>query len=609
MFFKKENFFNRNSKNNKSNKLNHLKKYNVYIKHYKYLNNNQKITKLHTKKYYNLKKKFNIKSNLTSNYKYITKKLMYIFKKATKEGTLKILNWKEKLVKFNFFYNENLKDRKVYEFWNMKPSYLKYIYSKINRKHEYKNIYNLCYRSLLVYPYIIKVKPYTIIIRNFFVKNFLLIFEWKSKINKNIIIAKTAIRFNKILKFKFFKNINYNYNNIYKKLSIFKMNINKINKSFRINSKTFINKKIKYLFWKHENWIWRYRNNWVFTNLRKDFSLNYQYFLLKMFKSRILKKFNYNQLPSEIFIEKFENILYKKLIYYKNKYIILKNKYRKSYSNKANKIMFYKYKSLITSKLSLKVYKFYSNMYYLYYYWFILLLQKIYEYINKIMFNLYLNFLHISNYDNINTNYCFVLFFNKLKQLDNLNILNIDSKIIYIFKHIYRNNIYMNKLFKFDFYIQRKEIINSLNRITSNKYKFNFFKNLQYIYTTNIFNVINNNKINLLLDYVQDNIYMINICFKKYYIQTSRAINYNLNEKINKVSKYMYNDEFINLNKYNLNNSDFLNINIKNIYLDNIHWNKINYNQNNLGYILNLNDLCYKNYEININEDKRFYYI
>lgn len=54
--------------------------------------------------------------------------------------------------------------------------------------------------------------------------------------------------------------------------------------------------------------------------------------------------------------------------------------------------MFYKYKSLITNKFSLKVYKFYSNMYYLYYYWFILLLQKIYEYINKIMFNLYINF-------------------------------------------------------------------------------------------------------------------------------------------------------------------------------------------------------------------------
>lgn len=87
-----------------------------------------------------------------------------------------------------------------------------------------------------------------------------------------------------------------------------------------------------------------------------------------MFKSKILKKFNYYQLPSEIFIEKFENILYKKIIYFQNKYIFLYNIYKKSYSNKANKVMFYKYKSLITNKLSLKVYKFYSNMYYLYYY-------------------------------------------------------------------------------------------------------------------------------------------------------------------------------------------------------------------------------------------------
>jgi hypothetical protein len=89
--------------------------------------------------------------------------------------------------------------------------------------------------------------------------------------------------------------------------------------------------------------------------------------LLKIFKTRILKKFNYFQLPSEIFIEKFQNILYKKIIYYKNKYIFFKNRF-KNYSNKANKIMFYKYKSLITNKISLKVYKFYSNMYYLYYY-------------------------------------------------------------------------------------------------------------------------------------------------------------------------------------------------------------------------------------------------
>lgn len=187
------------------------------------------------------------------------------------------------------------------------------------------------------------------------------------------------------------------------------------------------------------------------------------------------------------------------------------------------------------------------------------------------MFNLYLNFLHISNYNNIKINYCFILFFNKFKTTEKLNILNIDSKIIYIFRNIYQNNIYMNKLFKFNFNIQRKDILSNLKKIKNSKYKFNFFKNLQYIYTTNIYNIINNNKINLLLDYVQDNLYIINISFKKYYIQTNRIINYNLNEKINKVSKYIYNDHYINLNKYNFNNTDFLNINVKDVYLDNIH--------------------------------------
>jgi hypothetical protein len=187
------------------------------------------------------------------------------------------------------------------------------------------------------------------------------------------------------------------------------------------------------------------------------------------------------------------------------------------------------------------------------------------------MFNLYINFLHISNFDNININYCSILFFNKLKNIKNVNILNIDSKIIYIFKNIYINNLYLNKLYIYDFYIQRKEIIKNIKKIKLTKYNFIFFKNLQYIYTTNIFNIIKNNKIILLLDYVQNNLYTININFKKYYIQTYRSINYNLNEKINKINKYIDNEELINLNKYNLNNNDFLNINIKNVYLDNIH--------------------------------------
>ena len=187
------------------------------------------------------------------------------------------------------------------------------------------------------------------------------------------------------------------------------------------------------------------------------------------------------------------------------------------------------------------------------------------------MFNLYLNFLHISNYNNINSNYCFALFMNKYQNIKNLNILNIDSKIISIYKKLNLNNIYMNKLYKYDYNIQRNEAINVLNKITSSRYNFSLFKNLQYIYTGKIFNIVKNNKINLLLDYVQDNLYMIHLCFKKYYIQTNRNINYNLNERISKVNKYIYNDELINLNKYSLNNHDFINIDVNKVYLDNIH--------------------------------------
>lgn len=609
MFFKKDKYFNKNWKVKKDKRNNNLKKNNVYIKHYKFLKDNINVTNIFIKQYNKLKRKLNLKNKLTLNYKYITKKIMYIFKKPTREGKLKILNWRRKSIRFNFFYNKNIKDNKVYEFWNMNPSYIKYVYSKINRKHEFKDVYNLSYRSLIVFPYTIKVKPYTIIIKNLFIKRFLLIFEWKNKINKNLIVAKIAKKFNKILKFKLVKNIKYNSNNIYNKL--FNMNIHSyIIRSYRPQFKIVAQNKIKYLFWVYENWLWRYRNNWVFTNSRREFSLNYQYYLLKIFKTRIVNKFNYIHLPCNIFIEKFENILYKKIIYLKKNVLLKLNNIKKFKINnyKFNRNKNYKYKDIYNNKYSLKTYKFYTNMYYIYYYWFILLLQKLYIYTNKIMFNMYLKFLYLSNYDNININYSFILF-NNIKNLKNINILNIDSKIIMVHKKLNLNNIYTNRLYSFNYNIKRIDFISNLNKIVNNKNIFNYFKNLQYVYTKNIFNIIKNNKITLLLDYFQDSYYTISLCFKKYYIKTQRSIDFSLNERISKVNKFTYNQEYINLNKYNLNNQDIINIDVNKVYLDNINWFKINYNIDSLGYSLNINDLCYKNYDINIYEDKRFYYI
>lgn len=611
MFLKKDKYLNKNWKNKKNYKFNNFKKNNIYIKHYNFLNNNENITNLYLNKYKFVKKKLNLKNKLTKNYKFLTKKIMYIFKNPIKGGLLKILNWKEKSIKFNFFFNKNIEDKDVYEFWNMNPCYLKYVYSKVNRKHELKNVYNLSYKSLLLFPYLIKVKPYTIIIKNFFIKKFLLIFEWKNKINKNIIIVKIINKFNKILKFKLVKSINYNYNSIYNKLSNFKIYRNKNFRYFRINSKIVILKKIKYLFWVYENWLWRYRNNWVFVKSRREFSLNYQYFLLKIFKTRILNKFNYFQLPSDIFIEKFENILYKKIIYLKKKFILKINNLStfKVRNYKVNRNLIFKYKNVYSNKFTLKTYKFYTNMYYIYFYWFIILLEKIYEYINKIMFSLYLNFLYLSNYNNININYSFILFNNNINNIKNLNIVNLDSKFILAHRNININNIYTNNFYVFNFNFKRKDLLLHLNKIMNNKNIFNYFKNLQYIYTNNLFNIIKNNNIKFLVDYFQDNLYIINLSFKRFYIETFRALDYNLNNRISQLNKYLNNENYINLNKYNLNNQDFINLNIHNIYLDNINWFKINYNIDNLGYNLNINDLCYKNYDINIYEDKRIYYI
>lgn len=53
----------------------------------------------------------------------------------------------------------------------------------------------------------------------------------------------------------------------------------------------------------------------------------------------------------------------------------------------------------------------------------------------------------------------FYFIFNKLKNIKNVNILNIDSKIIYIFKNIYINNLYLNKLYIYDFIYKEKKLL------------------------------------------------------------------------------------------------------------------------------------------------------
>jgi hypothetical protein len=590
---------------NKNNKFNLTKKF-VYIKFYKYLNEIKNLTKSYCKKYDSLKKKLNLNRKKKIVYH---KKAIYYHKNALEGGILKILNWKEKKDLFNFRYSENFKDKEIYEFWNLESSYFKNIYSLINRKHPYKHIYNLAYRALLIFPFSIKVKPYTVILKNYFIKNFLFIFEWRSKLKKDAIILKIIKKYNKIIKYKFIKILNFNSFEIFKRLYINKFK--RIYKDNSLNIISLLKIKIKYLYWKCENWLWRYRNNWKFTIEHKEISLNYQYYLLKAFKLNVLKKYKLHTLPKKVFIEKFFNLIFLKLLKKRKN----NNLIRKFFSFKYNKLKFFKFKNYYLKNNTKILNNFlFSKMYSLYYYWLLFIISKIYNYLNKIIFNSYVNFLYITDNLNLNKNFSFLFFNNLYKNLINKGYkmkLNIESNIGRIYLILNLNRFYLNKYY-IPYNYTRPDIITYFNRNNNTRLDTLFFKNLQLVYTSKFHNIVENN-CKFLLDYIDNYQYSIFISFKKYIIQTNRFINFNLYRKINKLilkNRDINDESNINIsNNIYVSNLEFLKISHDNLNLDKIKFRKMSFNHKVLGFNSNINDICYKNFELFESDDKRFYYI
>lgn len=479
------------------------KKY-KYINFFNYLNSIKKRTKNYfinfnkLKYFYNPKKKKNIKLN--------KKAIFYSLKKNG--GYLKINDWKKKVIYYNFFFQSFINDNKIYNFWNMKFSYYKYIYSKINIKHPNKYVYDLSNRSLLIYPFSIKIKPYTILLKNYFFKNNLIIYEWSNFFSKKLFLVKIAKKYYK------FKNKNKIINKIkFNKIVYFtKFNSRKYNISVIDN----LRNKIKFLFWRSNNWLWRYRNNWIFLTLHKNLTFNYQHYLLKKFKINFFNKYKLYKLPKNVFLEKF----FKKP---NNKVKI----FRKN---------LYRFKDLYLSKKVNKM--IYNKLYKLYNYWFLYLFNKLYNIINKLYFGIFFNFCYLKKqkekiYSLINLNYKNFLFsLNKIKN----NLFN------YLLKH--KNN----KIF----------IFKNLEKINNN---LTYFKNINnYDMITNFFNEYN---------------YNIIINFKKSITQTSRFINFYLSKKINHLNLDNIEFTFLEINQYLLNLSKIkfykINLNHKNLgYISNI---------------------------------------
>jgi hypothetical protein len=90
--------------------------------------------------------------------------------------------------------------------------------------------------------------------------------------------------------------------------------------------------------------------------------------------------------------------------------------------------------------------------------------------------------------------------------------------------------------------------------------------------------------------------YSIIINFRKSIIQTSRFINFYLSKKINNLNLDNEVFTFLETNQYLLN-------------LNKVKFNKINLNHKNLGYVNNIKDIVYKNYELIENNNKKLYYI
>lgn len=599
------------SKNNENHKF-------VYIKFFKYLKSIEKLTNYFCLKYDKLKKRINRnkKKKIIFN-----KKIIYFFKNALEGGILKFKFWKVKTEDFIFQINESVNDIDIYEFWNMAPSELKNIYSRIYRNHPYTHIYNLAYRSILIYPYSIKVKPYTIIIRNFFKKRFLYIFEWKNKNEKDFILLKIIKKSKKIFKVKkkVIKILNFNRIESIKRLMIINFNYSYIKPKSNmdlINIRDLTRKRIKFLFWKCENWLWRYRNNFQFSTLRWEFSLNYQYFLLKLFKFNISRINKFLIKPYKFFLKKFMKVIIKKLLK-KSKNLVRALKYFKikkkkkilKFKSKRFKLLKYKYKDFIIKLNKKSPINFFLKIYNLYFYWLIFLMQKFYFFLNQFMFNMYLNFLFLGGFLDLKVNS--ILLFNNNKA----NFVNIHY---YSNMEEYMSNFYFwlnHKKFYFpDYYYLNNDnnlildFVTYFNKVKITQLNCLYLKNLQLVYLNNIYKRVSKDFI-YLLDYSDENVYSVYLNFKKFIIQTNRFINYRL---YNRIMRSPLKKNMININiadHININHMNFLDINLENIDIDKIKFRKMHYNPKLVGIDYNINDICYKNYELFRGDDKRFYYI
>lgn len=583
------------------------------IRYYHILFKNRALIMKNIANYMNLRKEW----NKNTKYRYIfPRKFKFTFNRERLLGILKIPGWKKKTRNFHFLLNENQNDVRLYDFWDLQPSYLKYVYSKINRMHPYKQIYNLAYRAVLLYPYSLIIKPYTIILKNYNFDKFFLILEWSNKFDKLRIIMKII-----------YKRIKYKNRERYSILDNFhkKINEHKTNNilynilyggfyqsslSFSIRNYFLVNydnyysnkldviltrKRIRDLWWYWENWLWRLRANWKFVKVHKyKYSKKFKNLLLDKVKLIIENRNYFEKLPVDIFMERFSKIFVKELFSWK--FINLSNRLRNNghrfVSSYNDKNRFFKSRGLFMKKFSLNITSFYSRLYYIYFFWVIFFISKMYIYINKIVFNLWMRFLNITSflyridnlYDfftlniftkNILNNYCFFNYESYFLK-GAIKMVNYFHVFEYYYKYSYNNSLYKKSYYNFrDSSLIRNDYLSYFPLYFYNFCNINYL-NL-YTYYFRCSRTHKNQNFYSVFDYFEINNYTIINNFKDHYLQTFRFIS----ETPRGVLK-------------NLKEND----------------NRINYDKIYLTLkTRNFDQLRYTSFELGIYEDKRMYFL
>jgi len=556
------------------------------VKYYNILNLYNKEVIYDLKRYALLRKTYNY--NLKKRTR-LSKKFKFIYKVEKLFGHLYINNWKKKIIKFNFLYNHNKLDINLYNIFFRKPSYLKYIYSKINRLHLYRQIYNLCYRLLLIYPYSIIIKPFVLIIKNYNVGKFFIIVEWNDKWSHLYFILKIIKK--KKLKLnitKLIKNIFINKNkNIFNNVFLVMRNNKKI-----VN--LFFKKKMLLLFWLKNNWFSRFRNNWKFIKFNIFvYTKRYRLLLLRMFNANVLEVNYFTNLVNSIFIERFikkiilknYNVWYKKRRFLKKK-IIKISKISKGF----NRRIFFKIKNLYLNKYmqNININLFFFRLYKLYFFWFLFFFYNIYIMLNKILFSIWLKFfnnIYLTVKEKKIQDYYY--YFLKNNNNNKLYAYNFEFSLIKYFKYFYNTQYYyITSYYLLNLKSYYKSVLSKFIISQTFSYFFKFFKNMQtlninnninYYFKCGVFNYAHNN-ILFYLDFT-DHSYIYIVNYKKYFSQLWKKYDFKLSKRLKKLIKFEDN------NRYN--------------------FFKIHHGIN----IYDKTKLRYSNFELGLHKEKKLYFL